>query len=75
MRFRGVGPGGAAVGGARSMVGSAGVRFLRRCSLWSSRVVLKRLRSILRSYIRRRSRTLALEKSFRAIRPRVKAGS
>ena len=49
-------------------------RLRRRRSLCSSRVVLYRLCSILLSYIRRRSRTLAFEKSFRAIRPRVRSG-
>ena len=35
---------------------------------------MNRLCSIRRSYIRRRSRTLAFEKSFRAMRPRVRSG-
>ena len=57
-----------------SRFGSEGSRFLRRWSLWSSSIVLYRLCSILLSYIRRRSRTLSFEKSFRAIRPRVRSG-
>ena len=53
---------------------SDGVRFLIRVSLCSSRIVFCRLCSIRRSYISRRSSTLAFAKSFSANRPRVRSG-
>ena len=63
--------------GLRSMwyvgLGAEGSMFLIRVSLCSSCIVLCRLFSILRSYINRRSRILALEKSLIAIRPRVRS--
>ena len=47
---------------------------LIRVSLCSSSIVLYRLFSSLLSYIKRRSRTLAFEKSFIARRPRGRSG-